>query len=182
MGDLTPAIQVEKLSFAYEERPILNEISLEIPAGQFTVLLGKNGSGKSTLMRILGGFLDFERGNVHIMGEELRSFSSRRRARVLGYLPQHHRPVFPFSVQDVVLTGRASYVTYVPKQEDVEIGIAALERVGIIHLKERPFTELSGGSNSSSASPEFWPSNLVSSSSTSQARTSTSSTKRTCCA
>ena len=35
MGDLTPAIQVEKLSFAYEERPILNEISLEIPAGQF---------------------------------------------------------------------------------------------------------------------------------------------------
>ena len=145
MGDLAPAIQVEKLSFAYEGRPILNEISLEIPTGQFTVLLGKNGSGKSTLMRILGGLLDFERGKVHIMGEEIRSFSSRRRARVLGYLPQHHRPVFPFSVQDVVLTGRASYVTYVPKQEDVEIGIAALERVGIIHLKERPYTELSGG-------------------------------------
>ena len=107
MGDLAPAIQVEKLSFAYEGRPILNEISLEIPTGQFTVLLGKNGSGKSTLMRILGGLLDFERGKVHIMGEEIRSFSSRRRARVLGYLPQHHRPVFPFSVQDVVLTGRA---------------------------------------------------------------------------
>ena len=145
MGDLTPAIQVEKLSFAYDGRPILNEISLEIPAGQFTVLLGKNGSGKSTLMRILGGFLEFERGAVQIMGEEIRSFSSRRRARILGYLPQHHRPIFPFSVQDVVLTGRASYVSYVPKQEDVEIGIAALERVGIIHLKDRPYTELSGG-------------------------------------
>ena len=78
MGDLAPAIQVEKLSFAYEGRPILNEISLEIPTGQFTVLLGKNGSGKSTLMRILGGLLDFERGKVHIMGEEVRSFSSRR--------------------------------------------------------------------------------------------------------
>ena len=145
MGELTPAIQVEKLSFAYDGRPILNEISLEIPAGQFTVLLGKNGSGKSTLMRILGGFLEFEHGAVQIMGEEIRSFSSRRRARVLGYLPQHHRPIFPFSVQDVVLTGRASYVSYVPKQEDVEIGIAALERVGIIHLKDRPYTELSGG-------------------------------------
>ena len=145
MGDLGPAIQVENLSFAYEERPILNDISLEIPAGQFTVLLGKNGSGKSTLMRILGGFLDFRRGKVHIMGEEIRSFSSRQRARVLGFLPQHHRPVFPFSVQDVVLTGRASYVSYIPKHEDVEISITALERVGIIHLKERPYTDLSGG-------------------------------------
>ena len=145
MGDLTPAIQVENLSFAYEERLVLNDISLEIPAGQFTVLLGQNGSGKSTLMRILGGFLDFKRGKVHIMGEEIRSFSSRRRARVLGFLPQHHRPVFPFSVQDVVLTGRASYVSYIPKHEDVEISIAALERIGIIHLKERPYTDLSGG-------------------------------------
>ena len=70
MGELTPAIQVEKLSFAYDGRPILNEISLEIPAGQFTVLLGKNGSGKSTLMRILGGFLEFERGAVQIMGKK----------------------------------------------------------------------------------------------------------------
>ena len=145
MGELTPAIQVEGLSFAYEGRPILNEISLEIPQGQFTVLLGKNGSGKSTLMRILGGMLEFESGEVRIMGEELLSFSSRGRAKVLGYLPQHHRPVFPFAVEDVVLTGRASYVSYAPKPEDLEIAVDALRRVGILHLRERPYTELSGG-------------------------------------
>ena len=45
----------------------------------------------------------------------------------------------------MVLTGRASYVTWVPKPEDVALGIEALERVGIIHLRERPYTELSGG-------------------------------------
>jgi iron complex transport system ATP-binding protein len=145
MGKLEAAIEVKDLSFAYEGRPILDQVSLEIPEGQFTVLLGKNGSGKSTLMRILAGLLDFERGEVQIMGEEIRSFSSRGRARVLGYLPQHHRPVFPFSVEEVVLTGRASYVTWVPKPEDVALGIEALERVGIIHLRERPYTELSGG-------------------------------------
>ena len=145
MGGLSPAITVEKLSFAYEERPILDEISLEIPSGQFTVLLGKNGSGKSTLMRILGGMLEFERGEVRIMGEELRSFSTRGRAKVLGYLPQHHRPVFPFAVEDVVLTGRASYVSYAPRQEDLDIAVEALRRIGILHLRERPYTELSGG-------------------------------------
>ncbi len=145
MGKLEAAIEVKDLSFAYDGMPILNRVSLEIPAGQFTVLLGKNGSGKSTLMRILAGLLDFDRGEVLMMGEEIRSFSSRGRARVLGYLPQHHRPVFPFSVEDVVLTGRASYITWVPTPEDVAVGIECLERVGILHLKERPFTELSGG-------------------------------------
>ena len=79
MGKLEAAIEVKDLSFAYEGRPILDQVSLEIPEGQFTVLLGKNGSGKSTLMRILAGLLDFERGEVQIMGEEIRSFSSRGR-------------------------------------------------------------------------------------------------------
>ena len=63
----------------------------------------------------------------------------------IGYLPQQHRPVFPFSVMDVVLTGRASHVQLTPKQKDRVRSEAAIERVGIRHLADRPFTELSGG-------------------------------------
>jgi len=145
MGSVNPAIEVQNLSFRYDETPILADLSFEIPERKFTVLLGKNGSGKSTLLRILTGLLAFREGTVRIMDRDLKALSSGQRARIIGYLPQQHHSVFPFSVEDVVLTGRASYVTLVPKKEDEEKVTRALERVGILHLRERPFTELSGG-------------------------------------
>ena len=142
---MTAAIQVDHLSFNYADRPILRDVSVQVPEGKFTVLLGQNGSGKSTLLRIVSGTLGFDLGTVLVLGEDLGGLSSGQRARLVGYLPQHHRPVFPFSVQDVVLTGRASYVVWTPKKEDEEKAVRALERVGILHLRWRPFTELSGG-------------------------------------
>ena len=143
--DPAPAIQVRDLSFSYEDKSILEDLTFQIPPEQFTVLLGKNGSGKSTLLRILTGLLDFRQGAVSVMGQELRGLSSGQRARIIGFLPQQHRAVFPFVVRDVVLTGRASYVRLVPGIEDEDKVDRALERVGITHLAERPFTELSGG-------------------------------------
>ena len=139
------AIQVRDLSFSYGDRPILSDVNFDVPEGKFTVLLGKNGSGKSTLFRILTGLLEFRNGSVAAMGQDVTRLSSSQRARIIGYLPQQHRPVFPFAVLDVVLTGRASYVTLIPKKEDEEKAIWALDRVGILYLKDRPFTELSGG-------------------------------------
>lgn len=142
---MTAAIRVEHLSFRYGDRPILQDVSVQVPEGRFTVLLGRNGSGKSTLLRIISGTLGFHQGSVHVLGQDLTRLSSGQRARLLGYLPQHHRPVFPFTAQDVVLTGRASYVVLTPTREDEERAASALERVGMLHLRWRPFTELSGG-------------------------------------
>lgn len=142
---MNAAIEVEGLSFRYENRLVLEDVHLQVPEGKFTVLLGKNGSGKSTLLRILTGLLEYPQGQVRLLGRELRELSASQRARILGYLPQHYHPVFPFSVEDVVLTGRASYVTLTPKRRDEEKAIQALEQVGILHLRYRPFTELSGG-------------------------------------
>lgn len=139
------AIRVEGLSFAYPGQPVLRELNLEIPAARFSVLLGRNGSGKSTLLKILAGQLECPRGSVAVLGQDLRGLPAHQRARLVGYLPQHHHPVFPFSVQDVVLTGRASHVRLLPKKADEEKAVLALERVGILHLRGRPFTELSGG-------------------------------------
>ena len=139
------AISVEGVWFDYDERPVLRDVSCTIPAGKFTVMLGKNGSGKSTLLRILTGVMGCDRGSVRVMGQDIDGLSSSQRAHIIGFLPQHHRSVFPFAVKDVVLTGRASYVTFVPGREDEERALQALERVGMIHLKDRAFTELSGG-------------------------------------
>ena len=145
MGELTPALEVEGLSFAYEERLILDNVAFHVPAGRFSVLLGRNGSGKSTLLRLLAGLLPVSSGQVRAFGDGILGLSASERARIIGFMPQQHRAVFPFAVEDVVLTGRAAHVGFTPSREDADKALHALEQVGVIHLKGRPFTELSGG-------------------------------------
>ena len=145
MGRLEIALEIRGLSFGYEERLILNEVAVQIPAGQFTVLLGRNGSGKSTLLRLLAGLLPVKHGEITLMGQDLKRLSAAERARIVGFMPQQHRAVFPFAVEDVVLTGRAGHVRLLPRRQDEEKALWALEQVGISHLTGRPFTELSGG-------------------------------------
>ena len=140
------AIEIRNLHFSYgEDHPVLDDISLDIAEDRFSVILGKNGSGKTTLFKVLTGIESYKRGSVSILGEDISKLSTRQRARRMGYLPQQHKPVFPFSVMDIVLTGRASHVALTPKAKDREKAEEAIRRVGIWHLKDRPFTELSGG-------------------------------------
>ncbi|MGD9210642.1 MAG: ABC transporter ATP-binding protein [Desulfobacteraceae bacterium] len=138
-------MRVRDLSFSYADRSILQNIDLTIEANAFTVVLGKNGSGKSTLFRLLTGFLKPQSGEITIMGTPIGKMNDRKRAHLLGFLPQHHRPVFPFRVEDVVLTGRVSHTWLSPGKEDYNQVRKAMERIGIEHLKGRTFTELSGG-------------------------------------
>jgi iron complex transport system ATP-binding protein len=138
-------LEGHELNFRYGSREVLKNVTIEIQASQFTIILGRNGSGKSTLLRIMAGLLRPESGTLRIMGRDLQRLSLSERAKIIGYLPQFHRPVFPFAVKDVVLTGRASYVNLMPRERDRSIALGALERVGINHLRSRPFTELSGG-------------------------------------
>lgn len=139
------AIHISNLSYRYGNQAILEHIDVDIAAGRFTVILGKNGSGKSTLFRLIAGFLKSNDGEITLLGRSIATFSDRERARILGFLPQHHRPVFPFTVLDVVLTGRAGHVQFTPKEEDRLIAHKALVRIGIEALERRLFTELSGG-------------------------------------
>jgi iron complex transport system ATP-binding protein len=142
---MTSFLQGDRLSFCYGGRCVLNEVTVAVDQREFTIILGRNGSGKSTLLRIMAGLLKPESGSLQVMGRDLKDLSLSERAKVIGYLPQFHRPIFPFTVEDVVLTGRASYVNLIPGKEDRDIALRALERVGITHLRTRPFTELSGG-------------------------------------
>lgn len=138
-------IRVENLSFGYGTASVLDRVSLEIEPGRFTVILGRNGSGKSTLFKVLAGAARPCRGRVFLAGRPSDALSARQRSGILGYLPQFIRPVFPFRAADVVLTGCAGRVRFSPGKEDTERAKKAMDRVGISHLADRAFTELSGG-------------------------------------
>lgn len=145
MEPVNMAIRVSELSFAYHNKDVLENVNFEVAKGKLTFILGKNGSGKSTLLKILAGLLKPQTGVIKISGKDSSGFSIPERARFTGLLNQQHEAVFPFFVEDVVLTGRAGYVNYLPKKSDSMASLQAMEKVGIEHLRHRKYTELSGG-------------------------------------
>jgi len=138
-------LSVENLGFAYAGKTVLQDICFNAPLGKLTVLLGRNGCGKSTLLKVIAGILPLQTGCVLAAGQAIKALSGSERARLIGYLPQFHQTVFPFLVEDVVLTGRAAYVRATPSHRDIEMSRQAMETVGVEHLAGRPYTELSGG-------------------------------------
>jgi len=145
MGMSKAIINIKDLSFSYRHQKVLDGIHTEIYEKKMTVILGRNGSGKSTLLRLLAGLLKSENDKILFQGVDINSLSLRKRAAIFGYLPQHHQAVFPFKVHEVVLTGRAGQIYLTPSSYDKEIAVHALEKTGILHLKDRYYTELSGG-------------------------------------
>lgn len=145
MGTLNKAVEIKNLSFGYNGHQILQNVDVDFFRNEFTVILGRNGSGKSTLLRLMAGLLPHCTGDIKINGTQHNRLSNPVRDAKIGFLAQNHKAVFPFSVQEVVLTGRAAFINYLPGKTDHKIALDALEKTGIIHLKNRIYTELSGG-------------------------------------
>lgn len=139
------AIKIENLSYAIKGRQILDNISLSLAANQFSVILGRNGSGKSTLFNLITGKYPNPAGIINLMGAEKSSIPQKKLAKTIGFLPQFHHSIFPFSVYDVVLTGRAAFYRFGPSPEDHEIVEQTLINMGISALKDKAYTDLSGG-------------------------------------
>lgn len=139
------SIKIADLSFSYGETLILSKINLSIPVNKFSVLLGRNGSGKSTLFNIIAGLLKHKQGSVKLLDKETNFLTYAQRAKLIGFLPQFHKAVFPFEVRDVILTGRAAFSGIRPSKDDYEKVNKAIGEIGITHLADRPYTELSGG-------------------------------------
>jgi iron complex transport system ATP-binding protein len=142
-------LEVKELYFRHkgEKRDILKGISFSAEKGFITTILGPNGSGKTTLFKCISGIWENYKGEVKVNGISIDKLSYRRRARLFSVVPQDHEPAFPYSVFDVVLMGRASYVGIFssPGKKDYEKAETALELVGIRHLKDLPYTKISGG-------------------------------------
>lgn len=139
-------ISIEQLTFSYGKDEVLNHVQAKFQKGKLSVILGRNGSGKSTLFKIIAGLEKNYRGNVWIGDKERRKIKAGTTAPVrLGFLTQFHQTTFPFRVSDVILTGRASFSRFSPKDSDHEAVENILHKFNLTHLKDKPYTSLSGG-------------------------------------
>lgn len=145
MERINDKITVRNLSFKYDKKTVLKDVNCNIISSFFTCILGPNGSGKSTFIRLLSGLLSYKQGTIDIFGYDLNSLHPARRSKLIGYLGQHHKAIFPFKVFDVILTGRAGNVSFYPSREDRLITSETIEKIGLGHLVEASYNELSGG-------------------------------------
>jgi iron complex transport system ATP-binding protein len=140
-------LTAQSLTLAYEDRTVVEDLDLQIPHGEVTVIVGPNACGKSTLLRSLGRLLKPRRGAVLLDGTELARIPTRRIAQVVGLLPQTPVPPEGITVADLVGRGRQPHQKWWQQwsEADERIVAEAMERTGVAELADRPVEELSGG-------------------------------------
>jgi manganese/zinc/iron transport system ATP- binding protein len=138
------AIEVNDLTVAYRDQPVLWDIDLTVPAGVLMAIVGPNGAGKTTLIKAVLGLVKVAAGQVLVHG---RPYGEQR--LVVGYVPQRGSVDwdFPTSVLDVVMMGRYGALGWIRRagRREREQAVAALEKVGMQDLAQRQISQLSGG-------------------------------------
>lgn len=140
-------IAAHDLAIGYRDHLVGSGIGVSIQEGDSLALLGPNGGGKTTLLKTLLGLLPPRSGEVTLGDKPLAAFPVRERAKLIGYVPQVHTGTFAFPVETVVLMGRTAHGSLFskPSEHDREVAGKMLERLGVAHLSQRPYTEISGG-------------------------------------
>ena len=143
---MNPAIQTENLTFAYKDKPVLDGVSLSVERGEMVGFLGPNGSGKTTLLKIFSAVLR-GRGNVKVNGRSIATYGKRELSRLFAMVPQESQILFPYTVAEIVLMGRASYHSplALERKQDLEVARASMELTDSLSFSDRYLHELSGG-------------------------------------
>jgi iron complex transport system ATP-binding protein len=138
-------LKAENLSFQIGGNLLINDVSLTLKPGEFTMVLGPNGAGKSTLLKLLTGTEIPQKGHVYYGDQPLPSIPLPVLARQKAVLSQLLSLPFDLNVTDVVMMGRYPYFSLNPTVADNHIVDQCLDRVGMIAFKSRAFASLSGG-------------------------------------
>ena len=138
------AVQLRNITVSYNTKPVLIDISLDVPQGTVVGILGPNGAGKSTLIKTVMGFERRDFGTVSVFGKPVEQVKGR-----IAYVPQRGQIDwnFPVNVRDVVLMGRYGYIPWYRSisRKDRAIADEALSDVNMFDFKYRQIGQLSGG-------------------------------------
>lgn len=135
------------VTFDYNGRNVLDDISFQVEKGGFCAILGRNGSGKTTLLHCLNGILKPACGHISVDGLDLSRMPQDQIARHVSMVPQEHTDIFPFSVIDFVVMGRTPFLkmTRSPGPADYRMAMDALHTLNAGYLAQRNYNQLSGG-------------------------------------
>lgn len=140
-------LQANSISLAYGNRKIISNLSLSIPQGKISIIIGPNACGKSTLLKALARLLKPTEGTVILDGQEISTLPTKEVARRLGLLPQTPIPPQGILVADLVARGRTPHQSTFQQWSKIDENavLDALETTQILDIAERPIDELSGG-------------------------------------
>jgi len=141
---LTTHIKVRGLSVNYGTKRVLTNIHLDIHSGNVYGVIGPNGAGKSTLFKSILGLIDYNAGDIEVLGDEIEDVRKQ-----IAYVPQKDEVdwEFPATVKDIVLMGRYPYKKLLQRLDKNDNAIAqdAMNKLGIADLADRQIGKLSGG-------------------------------------
>ena len=138
-------IQVENLSFSYQNNKVFKNLSFSIKKGEYLCIIGKNGSGKSTLAKLLAGLIFQQEGNIKISGYDTKNKKDLLKIRkLIGIIFQNpENQIITTSIFDEVVFGLENLA--IPRENIKEIAEKSLKSVGLLEYKDRLIYQLSGG-------------------------------------
>jgi iron complex transport system ATP-binding protein len=140
-------VKAESIRFKYDGDWVLKNLSFETREGEFLGIIGPNGSGKTTLLKIIDGIFMPQQGSALMNGLNIKKIKRYDIAKIIAVVPQDSPMIFSFTVQEVVLMGRAPHLGRLrfEGQTDFEIVRKAMEITDILPFAARSINELSGG-------------------------------------
>jgi iron complex transport system ATP-binding protein len=139
-------LKADKVSVRHDAFKAVNQVSLELNAGEWVALVGPNGAGKSSLLKALAGLTPAE-GHVELLGKPWANWPRRDRAQTLAWLGQAEAGQDDLTVYDVAMLGRLPHQTWLasPSAQDRAVVEVALKTVQAWDWRTRSLGQLSGG-------------------------------------
>ena len=140
-------LKIEHVRCGYQHREIVHDANLSVAPGEFCALLGLNGCGKTTLMKAICGLLPVHEGRCLVDGVDCTRYNERQRALKMSYIPQRGSLITGKTVLEVVLMGFNARLHLLdsPGKIHRQKAMEALERLGMDHLAQRDYAQLSEG-------------------------------------
>ena len=140
-------LRIDRIRCAYPRTPVLRELTFQVDAAEFFIVIGPNGSGKTTLVKAMAGLLPVSGGKILFKDRPLKSYRKRDLAQKIAYVAQTDLAENPFTIRKTVLMGRAPYLGLLGFEGEADLSMArnAMAITGVDHLADRRLDQLSGG-------------------------------------
>jgi len=144
---MSNAVEINNLSFRYEQKEVLREITLQVRTGDYAGLIGPNGVGKSTLLKSLNRILRTPPGTIRLFGKNLEDYTQKELGKLIGYVPQYLEQLFSYTVFEFVLMARYPYFDMgrPASRNDEKKVDETLSLLKLSDFRERRINQISGG-------------------------------------